>query len=203
MKKLSLLIVIALLLSIGGVYATWTYAGAGAAENHQHVSINLAVATTDAPEGIIHRVDPSLDIRIDDSDRDYEAELVITGQMGFVFMPSDGASADIIQNGIPLQWQLEQRTPIKHGGEEVFIINQATPVALTATKIEDGHALYGSYPNGFYVEVTAEQVKAVLDIDLELPTFAEYQAFQGEIATGALGLTISKAPATQSGGEGE
>ena len=200
MKKLSVLITILLIVTMGGVYATWSYAEANAAESHQHMSINLESATTNLAEGVIHNVINSMNVLIDDADDDYTAEITVTGKMGFVFVPNAGASDDVVENGIAMQWQLEQTNPgVQHGGDNIFTISQANPTTLNSTKITDGNKTdfgvdLSTYIGGFYVEVDATAVSAVLSIELELPTYEDYTTFKGELATtaGKLGITISK-----------
>lgn len=200
MKKLSVLITILLIVTMGGVYATWSYAEANAAESHQHMSINLESATTTQAEGVIHSVINTMNVLIDDTDDDYTAEITVTGKMGFVFVPNAGASDDVVENGIAMQWQLEQTNPgVQHGGDNIFTISQANPTTLNSTKITDGNKTdfgvdLSTYIGGFYVEVDATAVSAVLSIELELPTYEDYTTFKGELATtaGKLGITISK-----------
>lgn len=201
MKKVSVLITILLIVTMGGVYATWSYAEANAAESHQHMSINLESATTNLAEGVIHNVINSMNVLIDDADDDYTAEITVTGKMGFVFVPNAGASDDVVADGIAMQWQLEQTDPgVQHGGVNIFTITQNDPEALTSTKITNANAAtafdvdLSTYIGGFYVEVDATAVSEVLSIDLELPTYEDYTTFKGELATtaGKLGITISK-----------
>ena len=200
MKKVSVLITILLIVTMGGVYATWSYAEANAAESHQHMSINLESATTTQAEGVIHSVINTMNVLIDDTDDDYTAEITVTGKMGFVFVPNAGASDDVVENGIAMQWQLEQTNPgVQHGGDNIFTISQANPTTLNSTKITDGNKTdfgvdLSTYIGGFYVEVDATAVSAVLSIELELPTYEDYTTFKGELATtaGKLGITISK-----------
>ena len=143
-----------------------------------------------------------MDVKIDDTNGDYEADLVITGKMCFVFTPSAGADEDVVENGINMQWKLEQTDPgIQHNGVNVFIIDQDTPTALTSTKITGENAAthfpvnLESYINSFYVEIDADDVIAVLDTNLELPTYDDYRDFEAEMSasSGKLGITVSKA----------
>lgn len=200
MKKLSALIMVLLVVTIGGVYATWSYAEADATTSHQHMSINLETATTTQAEGVISNVINTMNVLIDDPDNDYTAELSVTGKMGFVFKPNAGASDDVVEDGIAMQWQLEQSNPaVQYDGVNIFTITQASPVALTSTKITAENAAsfdvdLSDHIGGFYVEVTAENVSAVLNINLSLPTYEDYEAFRTQLnaSAGKLGISISK-----------
>lgn len=208
MKKLSLLIALALILSIGGVYATWSYAGAAAEGSHKHFGIDLADVTQDVAEGVITGITTDMDIELDQADGSYNAKAVITGLMSFAFKPNAGASDDVLANGITLQWTLEQSaTPMQYEGVDVFAVD-STPVSLgngipitaenapadSPTALEPGKDLT-SYIGGFYVKIIPSDVEDKLTVNLNLPTYADYQAFQtGSLSSGLVGITVSKAP---------
>lgn len=200
MKKLSALIMVLLVVTIGGVYATWSYAEADATASHQHMSINIETVTTTQAEGVISNVINTMNVLIDDTDNDYAAEISVTGKMGFVFKPNAGASDDVVAEGISMQWQLEQTNPgVQYNSVNIFTITQNAPVKLTSTKITaDNATSFGedltAYIGGFYVEVTAENVSKVLSINLNLPTYEDYVAFKDQLnaSSGKLGISISK-----------
>ena len=202
MRKLSLLVALALLITIGGVYATWDYANADSQANHQHMSINLATATTTAAEGTILNVLNSMNIMIDDSNDDYKADLTISGIMGYVFVPSPGASQDVKDNGIQMQWKLEQTDPaIQFKGVNIFTIKQASATALDEVEITASNAKdlcsgvdLTQYIGYWYVEVDADDILGALEISLQLPTHDDYDDFSQELAAtaGKLGVTISE-----------
>ena len=201
-RKLSLLIALSLIVTIGGVYATWSYAGANTTENHQHMSVNLATASTTAAEGVILNVSNAMNIMINQGDAAYNAAVEITGSMGFVFKANNGAPDDVRENGIDMQWQLEQTDPgIQYNGTNIFAITQAAAEPLTATKITaDNYSNFtgvtADHIGGFYVEVTAAMVEDALQINLKLPTHAQYLAFQTAMSNsaGKVGITISEVP---------
>lgn len=198
MKKLSLLIALCMLLSIGGVYAVWSYAGKTTTENHKHMSVNLATATTDSAVGVIEEVVNSLDIKIDDTNGDYKADLVITGMMAFVFKPNAGAPSGVVQNGVDLQWKLEQTDPgIQYNGENIFTII-ATDIDLQREKITASNAKtlcsedLTNYIGGWYVVITAADVLEKIEVTVELPTYEEYLAFRQQFqnSAGKVGITV-------------
>lgn len=199
-RKVSLLMALALIVTIGGVYATWSYAGANTTENHQHMSINLATASTTTAEGVILNVSNGMNILIDQGDSSYNAKLVISGNMGFVFKPNSGAPLDVQQNGINMQWALEQTDPgLQYNGANIFTITQTVPVALTSTKITaDNYSRFSGvttdHIGGFYVEVTAEMVDEYLQVSLSLPTHSHYLDFKSALgnSAGKVGVTISE-----------
>lgn len=202
MKKLSLLVAIALLITIGGVYATWTYAGNIATESHMHMSVNLATATEDTPKGSITMVINSMDVLIDDTNHDYVAEAVFSGKMGFVFTPGKGASDDVVQNGIDMQFQVLQDVPKQYLGENVFIMKKDAPTAFTSSiKVDDSNKdtlVPGKTltPGSFYVEIDSSVMAEHVQIaDIVLDTLDEYNAMKTSLANGVLGITVSEVTA--------
>ena len=203
MRKLSLLVALALLVTIGGVYATWSYAGSIATESHMHMSVNLATATENTPKGTIVNVLNSMDVKIDDTNNDYEAELVFSGKMGFVFLPGKGASDDVIADGIPLQFLVEQETPYQYEGSDIFVLTKDTPTAFTTQKQitdENKNTLVpgkdlSQYKGGFYVEIDGEEVMPnhVTISNIVLDTLEEYNAMKTALTSGgAIGITVSE-----------
>ena len=204
MKKLSLLVALALLVTIGGVYATWSYAGNIATESHMHMSVNLATATEDTPKGSIINVLNSMDIKIDDTNNDYNAEVVLNGKMAFIFIPGKGASTDVIDSGITMQFQVEQRTPLKYLNANIFNLKKDTPTILTSTKIDNTNkdtlassVDLGQYIGCFYVVIDATDVEQYIEIaPITLDTLQEYEDMESALtAGGAIGITVSEAPA--------
>lgn len=215
MKKLSLLIALCMLLSIGGVYATWTYAGAEMKESHKHMDIQLADPdSTNVEEGSILNILNTMTATLDDTDNDHQAEVVITGKMVFVFKAGHGSSDEIQTNGLPLQFQVENRNPLNYtyDGETMAVFTVAngaktsvgTLTKITSANIDELEARVGngvqldSYVDAacFYFEVTYEQVNGRFDSELKLPTLEDYNAFDTWLASvntkEILGITISK-----------
>ena len=202
MKKLSILVALLLCITIGGVYATWTYSGAPATQSHKHMSVNLATATSDNAKGIITNVYNSMDVLIDDGGS-YVAVANFSGKMGFIFTPAVGAEDDVVRDGIKFAFTVEQNTPLQYEGSNIFNITQSTATVLGfGEKITDANATtlnaevnLSSYIGSFYIEVTGAQVAACVEIaSITLPTFTDYENFEAAlIAGGALGVSVSEA----------
>ena len=200
MKKLSLLVAIALLVTIGGVYATWSYAGNIATESHMHMSVNLATATEDTPKGSITMVVNSMDVLIDDTNHDYVAEAVFSGKMGFVFTPGKGASDDVVADGINMQFQVLQDVPKQYLGNDIFVMKKTIPTAFTSmTKVDESNKdtlVPGKTltPGSFYVEIDSSIMDQNVEIaHIVLDTIEKYQAMRSSLANGVLGITVSEA----------
>ena len=90
MKKISILIVLAMILTIGGVYATWNYAQGNVDSVDLNPVVSLTEKVVDTPKGTITVDMSGLDIAIDDANHDYDAELVMTGAVNVTFEATGG-----------------------------------------------------------------------------------------------------------------
>ena len=145
MKKFGLLVALALIVTIGGVYATWNYSGqTGINSSHEHLNSNMAdyVAGENA-YGNIRILDNDMDIIIDDANNNHVAELVITGDMVFIFTPYNNAPDEVKNNGIGMQWMIHQTTDyIYDFGTDsttddvaIYTINQTVPVIFAGANV--------------------------------------------------------------------
>ena len=202
MRKLSLLVALILLVTVGGVYATWTYAEGTATSSHKHMSVNIASLGNTTPVGEVVNVLNSMDVLIDDGGN-YVARADFSGKMAFVFMPGVGASSDIIANGLDLSFDVQQDTPLQYEGSNIFeIVNTQKTELGKGTKITaDNKATLcpgvdlSNYVGGFYVEVSAEQVASYVQInEIVLDERAEYDKMKAAlVAGGALGVEVYEA----------
>lgn len=202
MRKLSLLVALLLLVTVGGVYATWTYAEGTATSSHKHMSVNIASLGNTTPVGEVVNVLNSMDVLIDDGGN-YVAKAGFSGKMGFVFIPGVGASSDIISNGLHLSFDVKQDTPLKYEGNNIFeIVSDEKTDLGKGTKIteENKNTLcpgtdLSNYVGGFYVEISAEQVAQYVQINnIVLDERAEYDRMQSAlVAGGALGVSVYEA----------
>jgi len=172
MKKLSILVALILCVTIGGVYAVWTYTGDTMSTTDRTLSHGLATATTEGNVGVYKIVHNDIDIKIDQkAPGDYTANLVMSGSITVTFTPNDGAPDTIVNNAIPsvAYLVLSDVSTNLYGGQEIYTATNEK-IALNWTKGGDGV---------FTATVTAEQLDAILDINsFELDTHAEYLAFK-------------------------
>lgn len=210
MKKLTILVALILCVTIGGVYATWTYAGAEVTSSHKHMSVNIASLGNATPLGEIVNVLNSMDVLLDDGGS-YVVKAVFSGKMGFVFMPGPGAPQTVRDNGIELEFDVSQDTPYQYNGSDIFSIVKSEKTSLgKGTKITDANkttlcagvdlSSYNgvNYVGGFYVEVNAAKIDTAVAIDdyvdingtIVLDELAEYNAMKSALTSGTLGVTV-------------
>ena len=101
MKKLSLLIALALIVTIGGVYAAWNYSQGSAASVEITREINMAQVNTDGNKGTISASPSNVAFLVDDAG-DYHTTLTGTGEFAITFTPNAGADATARENGVKM-----------------------------------------------------------------------------------------------------
>ena len=194
MKKFTALMLVAICLVIGGVYASWTYA-TGNMEDTVAKTVNPTIdaVTGDTPVGKLTVVTQDLAINITDNydgenpvanntPGDYIAEVNYTGSLVVKFVASANASEQIQANGLKLQ------VTFTFEGD-VFSANTVT---LTSAE-------YGTYAGAdgtFTWTISAEDLGDALTFNggqpLKLATLAEYNAFAAELEDVSITLTVAQ-----------
>ena len=182
MKKISILIVLAMIVTIGGVYATWNYAQDGVAEVDVVPTIALTEKVVSTAQGTIAVDMSNLDISIDDANNDYDAELVIDGQIDINFTADTYADADIKANGLPMQYELTVTTPWEYNGTQIFTVTSG-PIELNS-----GNPTFSA-------TITAADLMSAITLgDISLPTVNDYDAFASVLNEGEITITVSEIP---------
>lgn len=179
-KKISMLIVLAMIVTIGGVYATWNYAQDGVAGVDVVPTVALTEKVVSTSQGTIEVDMSDLTISIDDANNDYEAELVIDGQIDIEFTPDTYADADIKANGLPMQYELTVTTPWEYEGTQIFTVS-ADPVLLNG-----GNGTFNA------TITAAELMNAISLADISLPTVDDYDAFALVLDDGEITITVGE-----------
>ena len=107
MKKLTLLLALMLIVTIGGVYATWSYAGTNdIADSFAEAKVTITDAVLTGANGT-YTIESNLVLSIDQKNDDHEAELVFDSNDGkdiylrVTFKPADNAPQDIKNAAVP------------------------------------------------------------------------------------------------------
>lgn len=178
MKKISALIALAMVVTIGGVYATWNYATGAVASVDTTASVVLTEKVVETPKGTIAIDASSLEMAIDDTNGDYDAELVIDGDVKVTFTPSSIAPEDVKTNGIKLKCELSVTTPWEYEGTQIFTVS---PVV-----INDGNATLSA------TITAADLMDAITLGDITLDTVEAYDAFEAILQNGEITMTVSE-----------
>ena len=189
MKKLSILIALCLLVSVGGVYAAWVYAdGAVVDRSNDHTAIGITGSTNTSEKGVFALTN-SIEILIDDekfvnptTGKDYKAIFTGTGEFTVSFTPSAGAPEDVVNDGIKMQLELS----LTGVGDDVL------KLGTTEVVLNSGNATK-------HVVVPAQDIIDCLILnngaELILDTYAEYEAFKTSLGSPVLNITVSEVTA--------
>ena len=189
MKKLSMLIALALVVTIGGVYAAWSYAQGATASNEITREINMAQINTDSNKGSISATPKDAAFLVDDGG-DYHTVLKGTGRFDITFTPSTGADATVVANGI----KMIATITVRSSNNLTYRYNDQDIVPLTA-KTENSANVIDLTPGGAddTAILTVDQILGALELcDVVLATKAENDAFHNVLKDYTIVITISE-----------
>lgn len=187
MKRLVAIMAGALLTTVGGVYAQFTYAQGNVDEQVISAQKNLAEAVGgETKKGTIN-VTGNFLVSIDDTDKNLITETTITDTLKVTFTPAaQGADADVRDHGIKLKMTIAIGGTNKYNNIALFALN-------TAAYTEGGVLLNGGN------KVKDAEVSLNLANYIEwkqeftLSTMAEYEAFQTAFEGTTITVTVSEA----------
>ena len=175
MRRLSVLVMLIVCVTIGSVYAAWTYKGTTVSAADRTLSHGLTTATTAGDVGIFTIVDNNVDISIDQTaEGNYEAKLNVTGQVSVHFTPyqNAGVDGDILDNGVDAVAKIY----LKNADTNLF---DSKPIYIASSEGID--LVWTPEGDSFHATITAEQIMSLLTISdgIVLDTYAKYQEFHG------------------------
>lgn len=184
MKKLKFLILFALILVVGGVYATWTYAAGTVDPTEDGINVELGEKVELTKKGTLAVTSNTLKVSIEPKDgtTTYEAQAIVSGELTVAFTPS----ADNVDKNIVFQFALVDNT-----GEWAKQGETATDVFTVDT---DAHQLNGGAAAA-QVTITAADLAGLITATFSLPTAEHYTSFQNYInglGTSAFTIVISE-----------
>ena len=182
MKKLSLLMALAMLITVGGVYATWIYNEGVATPAHEHFTeIRLDEEyNQNSPRGTIKLDTSALVIEID-HEGDYVPRMYMTGSVYVYFKPSDTAP-DVADGVIDLEFALsasqlmQQVTGARDLIKYQYGETENDAVNVFSTYDETYHAVVGApvfvaeegtYQGWYRYEITADQLDDLMVLNTD------------------------------------
>lgn len=193
-KKISILLLLALVISVGSVYATWGYAQ-GAIGNAiasldvgEGKNIYITGANSDSKAGTITIDTSATTIVIDDANNDHVADLTYSGDIVITFVPSPGADADVM-DGITLNLVGTTTAGWEYGGKAIFALDpQYATQSLSGAEMTEAGQIYT-------IPATEWQNWFVFNggEDLVLDSMEDYDNFHDALHKGMITLTVSAA----------
>ena len=164
MKKLSILIALLLCVTIGGVYATWSYAlTEDIADAFAEAKVTIADAEFVGSNGT-YKIESNLVLTVDQANDAHEAELVFAAndskpiQLTVTFTPAKNAPQHVKDEGVPSELYFGTTTEMKYKMDaegnysesgtatDIFtlkdVANNELDVNVTWTKQDDGTFTY-------------------------------------------------------------
>jgi len=192
MKKLSLLIALCMLLTIGGVYATWSYVGStDIIDAFAESKVTITDAVIEGTYGI-YKIDSNLVLTVDQANDNHEAELVFGSNndqpvyLTVTFTPSVNAPKAIKENAVvselyfgvttPMQYKMDADGNYSESGTSVDIFkfknsgNGELDNTFAWTKNDDGTFTYTLNADALKEQISLSQT-FVLDIKAEHDAF--------------------------------
>ena len=171
MKKISILLALIICVTIGGVYAAWSYAGA-AIKQPVDTTVSHGMASITSTEiGDLRIVNNSLLVKVDQLNEDYDAYLNVTGQITVQFTPGDGAEANIYEDAIPVYASVY----VANADDNLYLgspiyVSTEEKLLVEWEKQDDGT---------FLATLNGEDVLQLFELgaDFQLKSESEYQAF--------------------------
>lgn len=175
MKKLGLIILMALVLTVGGVYATFHYAQA---DVQQTATLNksLKPADTNTPKGEIKIDVEGFLLTIDDTTKTRTTGLVAQGTVKVTFTPAQGADALVADEGVNLKLEISFTNNTYSRNGEHYEVFQTTTDYKATTGIVLGK---GTKNESGTFEYTVDLSPYFTVSEIPLPTLEDYNAFAG------------------------
>lgn len=186
MKRLGAIIAIALVLTIGGVYATFNYAQGGAVSlENETISKELEGMTTTNAKGTITIKSNSFKITIDDLGGDLHTKGKFEGKTTINFKPATLADADVRTNGIKLKLTIAITGNEYDDGGTTYKLFNISADALAGVTLNGGAKIINDFEINFadYITVT----------DIYLSTPEKYTAYSEAFNGTTITFTISEA----------
>lgn len=198
-RKISLVIVLALVLTIGSVFAVWSY-DQGSVKREGSYELHMTDIVSKGDKGRIDASNNTLKFKVDDlGEIDWKAELLPEGSVDIIFVPAANANESVQQNGIKMM---------------VTITLSGAQTAYTA-KVKDAQGNYtdasvkiltlaenntfvlnGGNATNQTVTISAEQIANCLVFcegkDVYLPTYEENVRFDNAMGDYKITITITE-----------
>ena len=186
MKKLSLLIAMILCVTIGGVYATWTYTqNTDVADESVNKSLNLTGVEYVGSYGTYSVNVDGLTLKIDPKpNTTHVTSLVVDGQIDIVFTPNSVAPQAVKDSAVRSTYLFTLSNPNwLYEGSPVVVLKHTDAHEIEWTKQGDGTFKYT-----ISAEALADHITLT---EFTLDTKVKYDAYNTVLGTGAIVLTVS------------
>jgi len=196
MKKLSAIIAMVVCLTIGGVYATWTYAGTDdIADALAEAKVTIADTELTGANGT-YKIESNLALVVDQANEKHEAELLFKSNndqpifLKITFTRSVNAPKDIKDNAVPSELYFGVTTPMQYKIDADGNYSETgTPTDIfTFSNVSDGdldvNITWTNEGDKFTYTLNQSQLEDMISLSqtFVLDTKAEHDAFRAALA---------------------
>ncbi len=174
MKKFGLIIIMALVLTVGGVYATFDYARNDVDPTSATLTKTIAGTDTTIAKGTITIDVETFQLKIDDTTKTLKTGLKTQGSVKITFTPAKGVDASVADEGVDLKLEIAfaNNTYRQNGIDyNVFITTTDYGTGITLGKGQKNNAT-GAF------EYTVDLGRYLAVSEISLPTLSDYNAFE-------------------------
>lgn len=177
-KGLTVLATMALCVTIGGVYATWTYAQSTATASEE-TELSLTIEGSNTSKGTIE-VSKSDDFKLEVVDGgSYNIKLEITGTLNVTFTPSTAVGTDKAESTILLQYELKVTEDWTYGDENAIVTVTSGPIQV------------GTEADNW--SVGSDDLKEnIILTEFTLKTYAEFEKYEEALSKGNITIIFSE-----------
>ena len=196
MKKLGLLMAMVTAVTVGGVYATWTYAKEqDVADETVNLGLNLTSPEFNGSYGTFHVDTTGLSMKIDPKPgTTHTTALLIEGSIVITFTPNAVATEEIKENGVAATFQFSLTNPnwvYDPDGD----LGEASAAPIVTLAHSGAEAIDWGEPdeNGvFTFTIPAAEIATHISLtEFVLDTKADYDAYNTVLGQGQIALTVS------------
>ena len=192
--KLAVLGFLCAAVTVGGVYATWTFAENQTPAASTTVKVSMTGVTGTTEKGtlsvtVMHTGGYTLSI--DDSDNNHLPEIKEEGTVIVTFTPSAVAPEDVKQNGITVEYTLTASlSDWKYEGTDIFtgfgVAHELVTTADNCVKQTDGSFVWTLDADDIHIALTEAMANTLID------TKAKYDALAAELEKGHFVITVNE-----------
>ncbi|MBR2339168.1 MAG: hypothetical protein IKA63_06845 [Clostridia bacterium] len=184
MKKLSLLVALVLLVTVGGVYATWNYAQGNVQQSQEFILPQMATEVLSGSKGTISVDVSNITMTVDDLEDGtaHNAKLVFNdgGTVAITFNPSVGADEDVIANGIKMRATVTVTDNWQYDSKNIFTVDTSKNVFATTGAATS-------------LTITAQQLADAVKLnDFTLDTYNDFLSFEAALNRGNIKITVEE-----------
>ncbi len=197
-KKLSVLVALILCVTVGGVYAAWTYAADAGLTETVNKAVTIAPVSQAGSIGQYEVGYTEFSLVIDQTSNsipvNYTPKLVIRtetddGSLNFKFTPSTVASDEVRVNGV--ESHVEFTSNLTHDGQAIFSFPLTIDIA-TADNDTAPIKWIAQADGSFTCEIPHTELENYIKLAYtdKLDTYAKYQAFESSLGKGTINIKI-------------